>query len=52
VELNLDTSLRVSLLNILKRKRRRKGKKKDTLIEMPLMGMERERTMHCYTVGH
>lgn len=45
--LNLDTSLGVvSLLNILSKKGR---KKKDTLIEMPLMGTEKERTMYYYT---
>lgn len=51
MELNLDTSLRVSLLKILKEKKGKKEKKKkDTLTEMPLMGTERERpTMCCYT---
>ena len=53
MELSLDTSLRVSLLNILKEKkkeRKKEKKKKDTLTEMPLMGTERERpTMCCYT---
>lgn len=44
MRLNLDSSLRVSFEYSLKKER----KKKDTLIEMPLMGAERERTIIDY----